>query len=186
MKKTILGLIVIGLTTVITSCESDKEICTTQAYVISVSGKTVNKAVMNNLSLTGDMYLYEDTYISGNLQLNGYTLSVEGYLNVDGNLIGNGSLVCDNDIIVDGNVILNGGSVSSLQGSIISNGNLIGGGDINYCNELLVNGNIENNPTITQVCDDILTIEDPEWIKQIVPCDYIGKTINGKYYQAVK
>ncbi len=173
----------------LTSCQNDNNTCIIQAYKIPSSqvifGFNESNSYLgresSNLSLTEDTVIEGDKTISGDLNLNGYTLRVNGNLFVNNNINGQGSLYVKQNISVSGNLQPNGGEITSEQGSISVSGYLNGPGTITYCVQLAVSAAIQNNPIVIQDCGE--TLSTPSFGSvEMVPCDYIGQEIDGYKY----
>tara|TARA_R110002049_G_scaffold231127_2_gene403400 strand:+ start:5483 stop:6103 length:621 start_codon:yes stop_codon:yes gene_type:complete len=184
------------------SCEDD---CTQEAVISSVSSSrtTTSKAIQgNNLELKADLVVdsYNDTASWDNVDLNGYTLTVNnGVFIISGNLEGEGTLICDQGGKIDGNVedatLISLSSISidgnveeswveSKAGGVYILGN-VEDSTVYFCTDHFILGNTEDS-TVEQHCYTLssggVLYSDGEIIE--VSCDielpYITVDDNGK------
>jgi hypothetical protein len=189
----------IALFSIFSACEKDEGECMTKAAKFKTSAISNSKKLERELTFSLPQNLTEDMVIpngnaiaSGGLNTNGYNVTVE-----NGDLIINGSLNggSSSEIKVSGTIDINGSiNLNEMEiycSDVIIFGSMNGPGFIYYCGLYDVNGSINNNnpnnQNILQQSNHCATLSsggssiDYEIVN--VPCDYIGKTIDGYKYQ---
>lgn len=210
MKKMLLMILTMVL---ILSCASDdNEVCMVEAYKIPSSQVSL-KSTTNDGTLSRStsnctgivtMQDYQNQNVI-NLDAQGGTLCINGDYNLNSNdtinvengnlrLFGSGTLsgiinITDGDLILVGSYNLNSGFNSTSN-----NFNFEGSGVINCGVSITVFEDTDFNGSFTWNCpeDDIVTVDGtvlstPTFgTREMVPCDYIGREVDGFTYKIVK
>ena len=192
MKILIKLSLILSILVLITSCSSDDS-CQMKASKTAVTIKASSTIVSNfaNVTLTEDTIYTSDTTITGNLDLNGWNLTVMGSLTVMSNLQGGGIVTADN-VIVYGN-INSGVYEMTIVGSCLAvGGNLnsalvINGGNYYVSGTTPGSGSITGSSTENMACEiTTLGVPDYDYAESVVvPCEWDGQTINGFTYRRI-
>ena len=205
LKVLLVAVIVIimsvALFTVFTACESDDP-CMTKDYTTTVNsiqnkviGSTNNQSKVSQTviqsPLSEDIFITGDATVNGGLNTNGYDIIVEGDLVVNGPLNGdsNSNIGVRGVFDLFGSMNMNGMNIYCDTAIVF--GSLNGPGYIYYCSQKdftgSKNNNNPNNQNIFQQSTHcgVLNVEDKE-LKEPIPCDYLGKTVNGITYNSTK
>ncbi len=194
----VVALVTIAILFGATSCsQDDGAACTVEALKYKVVKKTTdvtNKMMTVEIHspLTADVYIEGNAISQGNLNTNGYNIQVLGDFEIKGNFNGadTTTIFVEGELKVNGNINLNQSEVRCNEFWL--NGNMSGQGQVYWCESEWVNGNINNNqptPILVQNClistDNVLTDGAIDYEVVTVPCDYIGRYIDGFFYAEV-
>ena len=188
-----------------TSCSSDDSNCMTEAFKVKVESTSVKSESNRNASYPCSIVVNMQDYQNQSLielDAQGGTICINGGYNMNSNvtilvingnlkLSGSGNLggeiiVTDGDIVLDGAYNLNSGFKTSSNSFIFH-----GSGIINCGVEILVYQAYDFTGSFVWNCDldDVVTVDgtlsgdgNVGYEVVTVPCDYLGKTIDGYKY----